>query len=85
VIKIERKILEVGEIFMERYGLSFNLRALKENKPEVSERFKDIKIEDEEKVYFNDLTKHMQGRTAFHFLQELIPKELRKELEGPIK
>ena len=56
MIKIERKILEVGEMFMERYGLSFNLRALKENKPEVSKRFKDIKIEDEEKVYFNDLT-----------------------------
>ncbi|KQL19087.1 hypothetical protein [Cytobacillus solani] len=74
---------------MEKYGLSFSLRALKESKPEVWERikddFNDIKIEDEEKVYFNDFTKHMQGRTVFHFLQELIPDELKKELEGPIK
>lgn len=71
------------------HGLIFSLRALKENKPDVWERFKDdfkdIKIEDEEKVHFNELTKHMQGRKAFHFLQELIPDELRKELEGPIK
>ncbi|WP_026562881.1 hypothetical protein [Bacillus sp. J37] len=71
---------------MEKYGLSFNLRAFRERKPEVWERFKDhfknIEIEDEEKVYFNDLINQIHGRTAFPFLQELIPPELKKELEG---
>lgn len=74
---------------MENYGLSFNLRAFRESKPEVWERFKDdfidIEIEDEEEVHFNNLIKQVQGRTAFQFLQELLPPELKKELEGPMK
>ncbi len=51
---IETRVTRSWRMFMEKYGLSFSLRALKENKPEVWERFKDdfkdIKIEDEEVV-----------------------------------
>lgn len=64
------------------YGLSFNLKMLKENNPQLWDKYKahfaDVEFEDEEEVYFHELP---NGKVAFEFLRELIPDELKKEFE----
>ncbi|MED3644319.1 hypothetical protein P5F75_13070 [Caldifermentibacillus hisashii] len=67
-------------------GVLFNLKEIRKNNPDIWERYKNelIKcpnIEDMDQVYFNELTDYIDGRVVFNFLQELLPSELREELE----
>lgn len=69
-----------------KYGLSFNLRLLKENNPEFWKKYEpyfgDVKFEDEEQVFIHELP---NGDKALELMRELIPDELRKEFEKGIK
>ncbi|MDR7000081.1 hypothetical protein [Neobacillus niacini] len=68
-----------------KYGLSFNLKMLKENNPELWKKyepyFKDANFDDEEQVFIHELP---NGKKALELMRELIPDELKKEFEKGI-
>ncbi|MFS0824346.1 hypothetical protein [Bacillus sp. 1P02SD] len=71
---------------MKGYGLSFNLRKVKENNAQLwddyKEHFDNAKFEDEEEVYFHELP---DGKAALEFLRKLLPEVLEKEIEKDFK
>lgn len=66
-------------------GVMFNLKSIKEQNPDLWDRYKeyfeDIKIENEEEVYFNYLAQKMHGAVLFNFLTECLPEEMRRPLK----
>lgn len=67
-------------------GVEFNLKEIREKHPDIWERYNDElskypDIDNRERVFFNELTDYIDGRVVFKFLRELLPPELRKELE----
>lgn len=66
-------------------GVSFNFKAIRKEEPEVWEKykdyFKDIPIEDEEKVYMTFLSDKVDGKILFNFLTECLPEDIRLPLK----
>jgi hypothetical protein len=76
----------LGGCFMKDFlktGVIFNIKSLKENRPELWEKYKvhfeNITFENEE-VYLNYLTDKMDGQVLFNLLTNCLPVEMRKRL-----
>ncbi|KZO01259.1 hypothetical protein [Pseudobacillus badius] len=69
-------------------GIGFNIKDIKESRPEVWNKYKNdlIKgypqIDEMDVVFMNELVPHIDGRLLRQFLKDCLPEKSREEVES---
>ena len=69
-------------------GIGFNLKHIRENHQELWNKYKDELItgfpqmQEMDHVFMNELIGHVDSKVLLSFLRDCMPKELRDEIDG---